>query len=797
MAILNTGIVAPTGGYQISRSLRFNSADSAYLNRTPASAGNRKTWTWSGWVKRGRLGVNTTQTLFGAGNNDGTDSGVLTLLFLDSNVLQLGTYQTKLETTQVFRDPSAWYHIICAVDTTQSGITNQAKLYVNGVQITQFSTSNAFSASVNTPINNTIQHEIGRQPNATSRYFDGYLTEINFIDGQALTPSSFGETDTVTGVWTPKKYTGSYGTNGFYLNFSDNSGTTSTTLGKDSSGNGNNWTPNNFSVTAGVGNDSMVDVPTRWGTDTGVGGEVRGNYATLNPLSVTNGTFFDGNLRFDGANEYKRANATISVTSGKWYWEVTLTTSPVSTSFAQRYNAWGFGNPAVFNSNSSDPTDCFIYWDTSQYRNYSSTLSSGSALTSGDVLAFAVDVDANTVSVYKNNVAVLSGVTLNKPIGEAIVPFRLSYDDAVWSQSYINFGQRPFAYTAPAGFKALCTTNLPTPTIADGGEYFNAVLYTGNSSTQSITGVGFQPDFVWIKDRSAVTSHVLFDAIRGVQKYLVSNTTDAEGTLSTTLTAFNSDGFTYGTNGSGNALNDAYVAWNWKANGAGSTNTAGTITSTVSVNTTSGFSIVTYTGNGTAGATVGHGLGVAPSMVVFKKRNGISNFVVYHSSLGNTKAIFLDLTNAPTTSSSYFNSTSPTSTTLSLGIASAVNDTSSTHVAYCFAPLSGFSSMGSYVGNGSADGPFVFVNHRPAFLLIKRTDTTSNWTILDFAREGYNVDNDPLYPNLSNAEGTTDLADLLSNGFKLRSTDASVNASGGAYIYMSLASNPFIYSLAR
>ena len=283
---------ASTGGYQISRSLRFNSADSAYLNRTPASAGSRTTWTWSGWVKRSTIGSSVYSTLLGAlsgSNNFEMRFNGDTLDIYDS----VSGVTWRLTTTQVFRDPSAWYHIVFNYNSTQATSSNRLALYVNGVQVTAFSTATYPSQNNLSIFNSAIPQAIGAA--LTGDYSNGYMTEINFIDGQALTPSSFGETNAQTGVWQPKAYSGSYGTNGFYLNFSDNSNTTAATLGKDYSGNGNNWTPNNFSVTAGAGNDSLVDSPTSYGTDTGVGGTVRGNYCTLNPISTAGGTFTNGN----------------------------------------------------------------------------------------------------------------------------------------------------------------------------------------------------------------------------------------------------------------------------------------------------------------------------------------------------------------------------------------------------------------------------------------------------------------------------------------------------------------------
>jgi hypothetical protein len=390
----------------------------------------------------------------------------------------------------------------------------------------------------------------------------------------------------------------------------------------------------------------------------------------------------------------------------------------------------------------------------------------------------------------------------------------------------VNFGQRPFAYTAPSGFKALCTQNLPTPTIGattatQAGKFFNPVLYTGTGATNSITGVGFQPDWVWIKARSAAYSHRLADSVRGAGKELFSNETVAEATNSANgyVSSFNSDGFSLtsgvGVNGSGTT----FVAWNWKANGAGSTNTAGTITSTVSANTTAGFSVVTYTGNGNVGSngTVGHGLGVVPSMFIIKRRDSSGFWYVATKDGGTTTAptysLFTrgssglnDTGAAFTRNANYASSGYITSSILDLYWLSAavtagdsydINFLTGTYVAYCFAEVAGYSKFGSYTGNGSADGPFVFTGFRPAFVLTKRTDSTSDWQLMDSSRDTYNVANKALFPNTTDLETTGYSKDFLSNGFKIRDSGASLNASGGTFIYMAFASNPFKYSLAR
>jgi len=792
---------AAAGGYQISRSLRFNSADTTNLTRTPASAGNRKTWTWSGWVKRSDLS-DSYQSIFEVYNGN-NDNQTFNISFMGSSsggvrdAIMLGAYNLFwLVTTPVYRDPSGWYHIIIAVDTTQATANNRIRMYVNGSEVTAFGTRNNPSQNADLAINQAAAHYIG-SGNARS-YFGGYMTEVNFIDGQALTPSSFGQTNAQTGVWEPVAYSGSYGTNGFYLNFSDNSNTTAATLGKDYSGNGNNWTPNNFSVSAGAGNDSLVDVPTNWGVDTGAGGEVRGNYCTLNPLIqrwlVNTATFSNGNL--DTANT-NASNAyvfgTTSVNSGKYYWEITVTNIGSSAiDFLVGVDS-GLTQSSIF-------SDIALYaGNGNKYVGSTSGSAYGATYTTNDVIGVALDKDAGTITFYKNGA---SQGSINLPTSVSVVPFITPGLNS--GSATANFGQRPFAYTAPSGYKALCTQNLPTPAIGatsmtQAGKYFNPVLYTGNGSTQSITGVGFQPDMVWIKQRSQVRNHNVYDAVRGVLKVLQPNVTDAEVNYSDSLTSFNADGFSLGSASDPNTNTGTYVAWNWKANGAGSSNTAGSITSTVSANTTSGFSIATYTGNGTGGATVGHGLGVAPSMVIVKSRSNALSWNVYHASLGNTQGLNLNTTGAAQTATGFWNNTSPTSTVFSLGNGSDVNTNGATYVAYCFAAVAGYSAFGSYTGNGSSDGPFIFTGFRPAFVLIKCSSATSDWWLYDTKRGTFNVLNAPLYPNGSFAESPTSALDLdiLSNGFKSRSNNGTVNGSGNTYIYAAFAESPFKYALAR
>ena len=334
---------------------------------------------------------------------------------------------------------------------------------------------------------------------------------------------------------------------------------------------------------------------------------------------------------------------------------------------------------------------------------------------------------------------------------------------------------------------------------------FNTLTYAGDgTSPRSVTGVGFQPDFVWIRNRTQAGDSGLYDSIRGAgnNKDLVSETTGAEGAGGGDgygyLSAFNSDGFslTAGTVGSDitNKSGSNYVTWNWKANGSGSSNNSGTITSTVSANTTSGFSIVTYTGNGTSGATVGHGLGVAPSMIIEKGRSVTDDWLIYHKSLGATYGLALNNTTAAATSTGYWNDTAPTSSVFSIGNNGKVNTSGGTHVAYCFAEVKGYSKFGSYTGNGNADGTFVYTGFKPAFVIMKRSDSADNWLMKDSVRDSYNLANKRLYPNQNAGEDTSvnGSIDILSNGFKQRGSDTLTNGSGGTYIYMAFAEQPLV-----
>jgi hypothetical protein len=445
-------------GYNLTRSLRFRASATAYLSRTIASNGTSTTWTYSTWVKRGTLGV--VQDGFLEARVDGSNSVELNFATTDAffvGVVNGGSFVGQLVTTQVFRDPSAWYHIVVVCDTTNATAANRLRVYVNGTQVTAFSTATYPAQNTTTVMSQTTAtHNIGRWPSPT-QYFDGYLTEVNFIDGQALTPSSFGSTNATTGVWQPAAYTGTYGTNGFYLPFTDNSALTTSSnvgLGKDFSGNGNYWVTNNISITAGVTYDSMTDVPT-------LTSATASNFAVLNPLNQSSTvSITNGNLDVNIPAAVALVISSMAVTSGKFYWEFTCGTASQNAYYVSvcDTNNWSASNKSqtdMFNS-----TFVWTYYGNNGNKITNATQTAyGSSFTSGDVIGVALDMDSGTLVYYKNNTS--QGTAFTGFTGKTIAPMIGNGASGSSIAGSINFGQRPFSYTPPTGFVALNTYNLP------------------------------------------------------------------------------------------------------------------------------------------------------------------------------------------------------------------------------------------------------------------------------------------------------------------------------------------------
>jgi hypothetical protein len=774
MPVASQWFAAPDTTYQISQSARFNDDDSAYLHRTPSSAGNRRTWTWSGWVKRGNLG---SKYFFGAVNT-GTDSigfastGLLTIGFNNAN-------DGVLQTTRLFRDVGAWYHIVVAVDTTESTATNRIRLYVNGVEETDFATDTAPSLNYDTGVNNTVSNTVGSL-SAPSGYFDGYLAEVHLVDGTQLTAASFGETDSTTGQWVPKAYTGSYGTNGFYLKFQDSSA-----LGDDTSGNGNDFTSSGLAAA-----DQMSDSPTN-------------NFWTLNPFD-SGATLSDGNLK-NGGGSSTNTHAPALPETGKWYWEVVCTDINTGTTGAHFF---GICDAAVHQGQSFSDHAAISAGQQrgGQLKKNDSNTSTGTAVNDGNTVGLAFDADNLTLKLYVEGSQ--SGSTITGLTAGTYKPW--IQDGATVTNMTVNFGQSAFDQTVPDGYSSLCTNNLPDPTIADPKRYFGTLLYTGNGTTgQTVTGLetssgtSWTPDWVWIKPRSAAYHSKLFDSVRTLGHSLESSTTAAQADLTGEFIGFADGGFQVDDNGSNNINQSGvtHVAWCWEANGSGGSNGDGSITSTVSADATSGFSIIRWTGTA-ANGTIGHGLGVQPSLYILKNTATTNSWIVGSTLYATTSYLVLNSTDALATGdAAVFNSTHPTSSVINLGSNVGTNGSSGANnmICYAFAEVEGFSKIGSYVGNGSSTAaPFIYTGFRPALVVVKNiTNSGDAWPVADNARSPFNVANATVFWNQNTAETTGYSVDLLGNGFRPFSSDHGINESGATFLYAAWAETPFKTANAR
>ena len=547
--------------------------------------------------------------------------------------------------------------------------------------------------------------------------------------------------------------------------------------------------------------DVMPDTPTN-------------NYCTINPLdnytpSLHPSSLSQGNLRLesDSTSDTNKNHPTIVPLSGKWYYEVKLIQLNLngSTGYIQ---IQGSASSYIWSYYNTPTTQILGNGSTYSISNWSVN----------DVIQVAIDYDDRKVWYGLNGTWYNTGGTANPATGADAaddfaassigVPTNMRIELRSGSGTNIvevNYGQKGFAYTPPTGFKALSTANLPTPTIKKGTDYFNTVLYTGNgSSGHAITGTGFQPDWVWIKSRSQQANHGLHDVLRvdgsGNEYVLVSNTNAAESTGAAYLSSFDSDGFTVNNNTSGNNNTSTYVAWNWKANGSGSTNDDGATDSTVSVNTTAGFSIVTFTMPSSGQTTFGHGLGAVPDCIIAKPRAGTGNWSVWVKPPMDSTDDYMQLnTNAAQGSySTVWGAAVPTSSVFGATCGGLVQ-ADTTGVAYCFAEVEGYSKCGSFTGNGNVDGPFIYTGFRPAFTMIKRTDSTANWFMYDSKRDPSNIVDEGLFADIVDSETTqtNGMIDYVSNGFKIRNTGTAMNASSGTFSYMAFAEFPFKYSNAR
>ena len=799
-----------TGFYDhtINQSLRFNSGDSSYLAFTPASA-TAGTWTVSFWVKRGVL--STTQYIYYSGAVSARGG----FYFLSDDRFGVSPFNSSgananLFSVPVFRDPAQWYHIVMTANgITTSNLSSNLNIYVNGVEISHTKTQLS-SPTGGDRINDAQAKRISGLTPSGGQHFDGYLAEWHWIDGAVYDQNNFGEFR--DGIWTAKEVTGlSYGAAGYYLNFADSSDIGNNANTTDGT---NDWSPTNL-----VASDVVPDSPTG------------NNFGVMNPLDKNSMTLSEGNLKVVPSGDYKAIRGTFGIpTSGKWYFEARYLTPGGGN---VQDNQVGIVTASNVLSGSSPYPQAFTYGvgylGLGQInRGGSAAQSSLTAVTAGKVLGVAVNVDDDEVQFYLDGSAVGTTHALVSTT-EPNFPF---YVGATNRGVIFNFGQDStftgavsaggnadangigdFAYAPPSDHLALCTSNLPDPTIGPGqssqaDDNFNTVLWTGNGSTQSITGVGFQPDFIWAKERSSTSGHTLLDVVRGVNKGLESNSTgDEENYSTTTQTSFDTDGFSIGSNGRINQSSQTYVAWNWKAGGSASSNSNGSITSSVSANQDAGFSIVSWTGTGSAG-TIGHGLSSAPEHIIVKNRDSTAgriwlNYVKAAVSDAETDYLSLNGTGAAVDNADVWNDTAPTSTVFSVGSNASANEGSDKMIAYCFHSVEGYSKFGSYTGNGSADGPFVHTGFRPAWVMVKGAGNTYSWYIHDSKRDTFNHTDAELAANSSSAEysaegaGGGERSDFLSNGFKVRTSNVGWNQSGITYIYLAFAEAPFKFANAR
>jgi len=776
------------------RSLRFSSDLDTYLDKTFSSAGDRRTFTVSFWMKPTEQ-LETDGSIFGT-YTDADNRAHIKLDTSEGDRLNIysrigGTTQLSVILDNQFTDTGAWYHIVVAIDTTQATNTDRIKVYVNGVEQT-FKSATYPAQNYETYWNiSTTAHDIGRYGTNTQD-FDGYLTDFYFIDGQALDESSFGETDSTTGSWDPIEYAGTYGTNGFYLDFTDNS--SAAALGTDRSGNSNNFSVTNIDEAT----DSVVDTTTNYTATSGNNG---GNYAILNNLATsTELAVTRGNLRITaGSTDTGSSLATIAIRdSGKYYFECDMANDVNGAcGIAPAELAYSVGDDKQFGTADSGHV---LRMDTAKYQanNSSTDITYDFTPATGNIIGCLINLDDDEISWSQNGTV---GTAYSIEANTVWLPFGGCFDGAGTTDHTINFGQQPFQHL-PTGYQSICTTNLQDPAVDNGEDVMDVVEYEGTGLSNPITVLNFQPDIIWMKKKSvAATDHIFNNAIRGTGKRLLVNTNNNE-TSSTDISSYDTNGFTLpGSNNDVNQNGITFIAPVFLGGNGTTSNTDGSITTTVSVNSNANFSLFTYTGNGSSG-TVGHGLGVTPKFVVIKRLGSNGHWTSYHEGVGNDKFIRFSTDGAPQNTNAW-QSTNPTSSVISIGNVNAVN-ASDTYLCLAWAEANGITSINSYIGNGSADGPFIYTGFRPKWIIIRAvlavgSPASRDWVWYDTTRSTVNPAESTLSTNNADAETDTGSRNIniYSNGFKIAGTINLINADTITYIYIACAESPLKTARAR
>ena len=784
--------------FSIANSAMFDKDNTEFFNDTPG-AGDQQKWTISWWSKFCNL---TTRQAFVSQdaayvtiNENAQPSNRINLYIAGSSPVW---YWETNATDGLFRDPTAWYNIVVAFDSTNGTADHRLRLYINGVEFTDFQKHSTGNQNSSQDFGNSAEIRIGEHPSGTSIPYDGYMAEFVWIDGTQHAPTSFGEFSD-NGVWKPIDVsTLTFGTKGFYLPFS----ASGSDLGDDASGNGFDFTNNNTVTQSG-------DSPTK-------------NFATVNITDANSAaTVAAGNLKFTGGSTWVAAGITQAPTQ-KTYWEFRPTSDDLQVGVNNVPSKAKFGTDRYYEGTGT------IAWQDTSYWNVGNNLGSKTGWSSGDVCALAFDPATGKTWFAVNNTWNDSGdpaagsnasLTLAQGVSSGYEFFVAGESGSM----ILNFGQDDtfqgtetaagntdangngsFYYTPPTGFFALAAKDsyaTDTLTVRDGSAHYQSILWSGNSSSQTVTQTGnsgFTPDWAIIKSRSFANGANSFDVVRGGTKGQATFDTGAEDTNADGVAfgissekgtlAFTGAGDTGDINNSGRT----YVGLTWKAGGSASTNTDGNVDSEVSVNTTSGISIGTFTGNGSGGNTVGHGLGVAPRMVWVKNRGG-NGWAVYSAIAGEDYYMYLDAEGARVDNSSYWNDTAPTSTLITLGHTADVNASGGNILFYAMADVAGYQKIGAYIGNGNANGPFINIGFKPAWVMIKSTTQGStNWEFFDDNIEPNNVVGDQNFFNITNAEADNDhKMDFVANGFKIRDTSGSVNTSGATFLYWAIAKHPF------
>ncbi len=744
-------LIMPGGGgarYQVEKSLRLRATNSAYLSRTP-SASTSVQWAFNARVKRGTLGA--LRTLL-CGWSNGSNYAALEF---DSNdrlhyYEYASGYSAQKLSNAVFRDPSAWLDIVAFYDSANGTAGNRIRIWVNGVELTSWSSSTNPSSSLGSFINaNGYTLYIGRRGDGTGS-FDGHIAEARMITGVgAVVPTMFGKVDASTGQWVSMNYAGSYNANGFLLEFKD--ATSTTTIGYDTSGNANNFSTSGISVTSGVTFDQSSDTPTN-------------NCAKLNPLAVfgSGASAVNANCRVSITTAGGNVRASFGVNSGVGYAEFYIDGigGASGTNFAI-----ALAPPALDGPQGILAAEYCVNGQTYNYGTASYT-SYGASYTTGDWIGVKWDCDNKTVEFFKNNVS--QGVLLApsvrvNAVGVVVAPIPTSSSSSSTIAIDCNYGAFPHQYTPPIGAKALNAKNMSVPMIKPAAEGLRVLLDTGaNIKTTCDAAYPGADLLALIKDRANINNWQAIDTVRGTNAVLQPNTTTAETTYS--------------------APSGSSVGYVWKRGAP------------------YGFDIVTYTGTGAA-RTVAHGLGAVPHFVIVKPRGGtIANgWRVYHRSL-TSAGYYLQL-NSTAAQDTYsdWNSTAPTASVFSVNgtPAQTTNENGTNYVAYCWTEIPGFSRIGAYTGNGSSDGIFVWCGFKPCFVLIKSNTSATSWMIYDAARNPANPADLRLAPNVTNAEASSGAIDFVANGFKLRANDANTNGGATGYVFAAFAEAPFKYATAR